>query len=82
MLSGSMGAIRRVTRHPAMNFFIGVIFMVTGGVEIWRGLGADLTAATIGAHHGVFLFGLLNVLKNIPDLFEGLKYVQRPGGDD
>jgi hypothetical protein len=30
-----------------------------------------------GVHHGVIVFSLLHIMKTLPDIVEGLKYVDR-----
>jgi len=33
----------------------------------------------IGAHHGVILFAILQIMKTVPDFFEGLEYIEEAG---
>ena len=37
----------------------------------------ELEELRAGAHHGVIVFALVQILKNLPDLFEGLEYGDR-----
>lgn len=71
-----LAAVRKITNSPALNIFVGLIFLGTGVTEIWDGFAAETVSSGVGAHHGAVLFGALHALKNLPDLFEGLEYVQ------
>jgi hypothetical protein len=64
---------RKITDSPSVNITVGVIFFLTGLIEIWN----DIEDITIGAHHGAVLFGLFHIIKYVPDLIEGLEYVQK-----
>lgn len=45
----------------------GVILLLTAGMEIFRTLEADV----LGAHHGVTVFAILQILRYIPDVVHG-----------
>ncbi len=72
--------LRRVTNSPALNVSVGVIFLVTGMVEVWDSIEAEVFS--VGAHHGAVVFGLFQALKNLPDLFEGLEYFEKTGSGE
>ncbi len=74
MSSKFLGAMKRITSSPTLNIIVGLIFLVSGANEIYEAL--DDEVKSLGTEHGAVLFGLLHVLKNLPDLFEGLEYVQ------
>lgn len=76
MKNGIFNAIKRVTRSPILNVCVGLIFLSTGLYEIYDTAVSEVGDASIGAHHGAVLFGLLHALKFTPDLFEGLEYIQ------
>jgi hypothetical protein len=64
---------RRVTNSPAVNVSVGLIFMVTGLVEII----ATVDEVSIGAHHGAVLFSIFHIIRYLPDLVDGMDYVQK-----
>lgn len=72
-------ALRRITESPALNLGAGLILCGSGLAETVREL-SELGEWRLGAHHGVVAFGLVTVLKSIPDLLEGLEYVVRGEG--
>jgi hypothetical protein len=71
--------LRKITANPWLNAFVGIIFMVSGVVEMLETLEKGDTDFHV--HHGVILFALLNTLKNLPDLFEGLEYIEKTSSE-
>lgn len=74
--------LRRVRRFckwmaesPHMQFAVGSILLVTSLFEAWETLYEDLKAFNLGGHHGLIIYGLYNMLKNLPELFEGIEYI-------
>jgi len=68
--------LKRIVNNPYLNIIVGLIFCLSGLAEAWGTLGEDLKNMNIGVHHGAIIYGLFHVLKNVPDLFEGLEYIQ------
>jgi hypothetical protein len=64
-------AIRNFVEHPVTNLCVGLLLFGSGFVEAYGTLYTDLTEMNIGAHHGLMLFGVMNVLASIPDIIEG-----------
>lgn len=62
-------ALSRITASPHLNFLSGLILLGTSGVEIWD----SFHEFSLGAHHGVAIFGLIQVIRFIPEIFHGLK---------
>jgi len=62
--------------NPYLNILIGVILLYSGFSEAWHEFG-ELKEITIGAHHGIILFSILHILKAVPEIFEGLEYLQK-----
>ena len=58
---------------PILKLVIGLILLYTSGMQVFRELQSDETML-IGVHHGVLLYALLNVLKTLPEIFEGASY--------
>lgn len=55
-----------------MNLLSGIVLFLTAGNEIWDSFGE----ASIAVHHSVALYGLIQILKSLPDIMEGLKEVE------
>jgi len=41
--------------------------------DIWTDLQKDLSVVSLGAHHGVFIYGILHLLKTLPEIFKTLR---------
>ncbi len=76
MLNSFIKRLRKFTSNPYLNVIIGIIFLSSGIFEMIREL-KELEEFRFGAHHGVILFALLHILKTLPDIFEGLEYVEK-----
>ncbi|WP_135606973.1 hypothetical protein [Solemya velesiana gill symbiont] len=61
--------LKRITQSPFLNILSGLILLATAGNEIIETLGEP----SIGAHHGIAIFGIIQILKAIPELMHGLK---------
>ena len=69
-----MPMLKKFVSNAYLNLIIGILFLYSGISETWH----ELQVAEeihIGSHHGVILFALLHILKILPDLFEGLEYI-------
>jgi hypothetical protein len=64
--------VRRFVEHPITRLAVGLILFLSGFAEAYRSFGADLSQLQIGAHHGVMLLGLFNMIASIPDIIEGV----------
>jgi len=51
-----------------MKLFCGCLLLLTSGIEVFSSFGDG----SIGVHHGIFVFGLIQILQSIPDIQEGL----------
>lgn len=71
--------IREFTARPGINLFVGLLLVASGIAELWQIAYTELQGPHFGAHHGAIIFGLFQVAKSFPDLFEGLEYVQKGG---
>ena len=68
--------LKRIVDNPYLNIIVGLILCLSGLWEAWGTLGEDLKNMNIGVHHGAIIYGLFHALKNVPDIFEGLEYIQ------
>ncbi|WP_440054481.1 hypothetical protein ACSLBF_16790 [Pseudoalteromonas sp. T1lg65] len=58
--------LKALAENPILNFIAGLILCITSAFEIVDNI------THIGSHHGVFLFGLLHILKTLPELNESI----------
>lgn len=63
--------LRKFCESPYTKLAVGVVLLGSGTAEAYRSIEADLKAWSLGAHHGLMLFGLFNMLASIPDILEG-----------
>lgn len=68
--------LRKIVANPYLNLLVGLLLLYTSGSEAWREL-QTIEKIHVGAHHGIILFALMQVLKTLPDLFEGLEHVNK-----
>lgn len=65
-----------ITRSPWLQMVAGIILLITAGNEIWT----SIDEFSLGAHHGVAVFGLFQIVKSIPEILHGLNELQE--GED
>jgi len=59
---------RKIIKSPYLVLFTGVILLVTSGFETWE----NLSHSGIGARHGVLFFSLIQIMKVLPDILDGV----------
>ncbi len=69
-----MKTLKRIVKNPYLNIIVALLFLYSGISETVSEL-KELEGFRIGVHHGVILFAILQIFKTIPDLFEGLEYI-------
>jgi hypothetical protein len=72
--------LRRVSEHPILNITVGFLLMATGLLECLEPLYGHLFHSPFGVHHGAALFGMVQFMKWLPDVFKGLQFVEH--GDE
>lgn len=65
--------LRLFVQNPLTQLASGLILMGTGMAEVVEDLASTARTWRVGAHHGVIIFGLLQVLQNIPPVVDGLE---------
>ncbi len=70
-MSGVSQKIRRFVNHPAMKLSMGFILFISGFFEGYQSF-LDFSNFKLGAHHGIMVFGLFNMLASMPDMLEGV----------
>ena len=73
--------IREFTARPSINLLVGLMLVASGVAELWQIAYTELQGPHFGAHHGAIIFGLFQVAKSFPNLFEGLEYVEKGGAE-
>ena len=58
--------ITRIAHHPYLNLFSGLILLITASHEILLSLDEG-----ISTHHGVAVFGAVQIIKTLPELLHG-----------
>lgn len=74
--------LRRIVESPLMQFVSGCVLLGTSTVEVFDDFAAAEHSWRVGSHHGVFLFGILQVLQCAPGLVEGFERWFRAIPDD
>jgi hypothetical protein len=64
--------IRFFSEHPITRLVVGLILFLSGFAESYRSFSQDFSHLWLGAHHGIMIFGLFNMIASIPDIIEGL----------
>ena len=65
-----MKLLAKIAGSPIVALLSGLILIYTSGSEIFDSMD---DAMKIGAHHGVFLLGILQLLKSLPEIVEGTR---------
>ena len=63
------GAIISAIDNRWVKMFVAATLFLTAGTEVWNGI----EELKIGAHHGILLFSIVNIIKVVPEFFEGAK---------
>ena len=61
--------LKKITKNPLVNFFVATILVTTSGYECFEAI----EKFELGAHHGVLIFGFVELLKSLPEVFEATK---------
>ena len=72
--------LRRAAENPILNISVGFLLMATGLLECLEPLYGNWFRSPVGAHHGAALFGMVQFMKWLPDVFKGLQFVEH--GDE
>ena len=67
--------LRNLLYHPATNIFIAVILISTSLMEGWDTFYQDVVAAHTGVHHGVFILGVIMLMRGLVEALESFKRV-------
>lgn len=73
-----MVILRKLVSSPLLNLIVAVILLYSGLAESWHEI-QEMEGFRFGVHHGVILYSLMQILKTLPDLFEGMEYLAEVG---
>jgi len=71
-----MQIIKAILASPYLDLVTGLILFVSGMAESWQEF-QTLDGFQFGVHHGVVLFSIVQIIKSLPDIFEGLEYISQ-----
>ena len=63
--------LAKIIKNPWVDLIVGIALMLTSGWEVYE----SFETAELGAHHGMLLFSIAQILKVIPDVVEGVRAV-------
>jgi hypothetical protein len=65
--------LKKIVESPYLNIIAGVILILAAGVEIYE----TVEESQVGAHHGLFVFAIIHILKSIPEILHGLDDIEK-----
>ena len=67
-----LDSLKSFVKHPGTQLATGLILLISGGWEVVLDFMSAERSFHLGVHHGVALFGLIQVLGSLPELVDGL----------
>ena len=64
--------LKTVVDHPATQLVTGMVLLISGFASAYDDFAHAEHTFRLGVHHGVLLWGLVQVLGSIPNLVEGI----------
>lgn len=64
--------LKAFVKHPYTQLFTGLVLVISGLFEVWDDIVNAEHSFRLGVHHGVLLFGFVQILGSLPDLVDGL----------
>ena len=64
--------LKTIIEHPGMKLATGLILFCSGLGTIYSDVTSAERTLRFGVHHGVLVFGLVQMLGSLPDLLDGL----------
>lgn len=65
--------LKTIVNSPYLNLLSGVVLLATAGIEVF----SSMDQGEVGAHHGVFLFGLIQIIKSFPEFFHAIEEIEQ-----
>lgn len=69
--------VGRIVHSPRLNLAMGIALMFTAAFEIFDIALEDVFGFEVGAHHGLFLYGLAHVFKFVHHVFDGFEGAEK-----
>lgn len=69
--------IRKFVRNPYLDLVLGIVLIFSGLLEVWETLPSDFSDFRLGVHHGIFLLGLVTLLRSVADIFAGMEFFDK-----
>lgn len=63
--------LQRIINSPFLNLISGLVLLVSAGYETVE----SFDHLTLGAHHGILFFSIVQIAKSIPEILHGLKEI-------
>ena len=71
-----MKALKWIAENHWINLLVSLVLIGTSGQQVWADLKGDLAAMHLGSHHGIFILGIFQTLKTLPDIFSNLQSIE------
>jgi hypothetical protein len=71
----TLHSLHRIAHHPILNLLAGFILLLTGVLEALAMVVEGMFDFPLATHHGVMVFGFLHMIKALPDVLKGIKFV-------
>jgi len=72
-----MRLLRCLTESPYLNMAVGLILILVSGDEVIESLRDGFDQADLNVNLSATLVGVVQMLKALPDLVEGMEYLER-----
>ncbi len=64
--------LEKIAKSPYLNILAGIVLISTAGYETWE----SFDEFKLGTYHGVFVFGIIQLLKSLPEALHGVKEIR------
>ncbi|UTW05010.1 hypothetical protein KDX31_08435 [Amphritea atlantica] len=64
--------LRKITKSPYLILLSAFILFITSGYETVH----TLDELTLGTHHGILVFSIIQIIKVIPEIMHGLQEIE------
>jgi hypothetical protein len=64
--------LKAFTEHPTTQLTTGLILLISGGSEIVSEFQSAEQSLRLGVHHGIAIYGLIQVLGSLPNIVDGI----------
>ena len=68
-----MSLLKKFVENVYVNLISGLLLFISAAIEIVQ----TLDTGTIGAHHGIAVFALVKIFKDLNDFHHGAEYVAK-----